>query len=287
MENEIFESIYLHTFELYLASSTEHQSIKNFIHTTLPDILASIGAGEPTLNVMGVGSGSGELDLEILKVLHEKHPDAKVENEVVDPSSAMLNKYRESISKMPSFDYVTFRWNKMTAVEFENEWKKRSSDKKMHFINMIQMLYYVKDPEATLSFYRNLLKKDGKILVIVNTEESAWARLFYAYEDELRQDGNSMCLTTGELKSFLNSKKIPYQSYKLPVLLDITKCFTPEDKKGEQILDILTEVVNFSKTAPPELKDGVVEFLKHPDNSQEVNGRILFDCSLEALLIDA
>ncbi|KAF5902377.1 histamine N-methyltransferase-like, partial [Clarias magur] len=169
MESEIFESIYLHTFELYLASSTEHQAVKNFIHTTLPDILASIGAGEPTLNVMGVGSGSGEIDLEILKVLHEKHPEAKIENEVVDPSSAMLNKYRESISKMPSLDYVTFRWNKMTAVEFENEWKKRNSDKKMHFINMIQMLYYVEDPEATLSFYRNLLNKDGKILVIVNT----------------------------------------------------------------------------------------------------------------------
>lgn len=36
----------------------------------------------------------GELDLEILKMLHEKHPDARVENEVVEPSNNMLNKYK-------------------------------------------------------------------------------------------------------------------------------------------------------------------------------------------------
>lgn len=36
----------------------------------------------------------GEIDLEIIKVLHEKHPTAKVDNEVVEPSKEMLNKYK-------------------------------------------------------------------------------------------------------------------------------------------------------------------------------------------------
>lgn len=30
-----------------------------------------------------------------------------------------------------------------------------------------QMLYYVKDPEATVSFFRSLLHKDGKLLIIL------------------------------------------------------------------------------------------------------------------------
>ncbi|KAF5902378.1 histamine N-methyltransferase-like, partial [Clarias magur] len=115
---------------------------------------------------MGVGSGSGEIDLEILKVLHEKHPDANVVNEVVEPSKPMLNKYKALLSKTPGLDYVTFRWNKMTATEFRTEWDKRNGNK-MHFINMIQMLCYVDDMESTLSFYRSLLHKDGKILVIL------------------------------------------------------------------------------------------------------------------------
>ncbi|KAF5902376.1 histamine N-methyltransferase-like, partial [Clarias magur] len=170
MESQLNDdSAYLKSFELFLENSTEHKSIKKFIYTTFPDILARIGAGEPTLNVMGVGSGSGEIDLEILKLLHEKHPDAKVENEVVEPSNAMLHKYRALLSEMRVLKDVTFTWNKMTATEFEDEWKKRNSDKKMHLISMIQMLYYVKDPGATVSFYRSLLHKNGKILVILLT----------------------------------------------------------------------------------------------------------------------
>ncbi|KAK3521674.1 hypothetical protein QTP70_015592 [Hemibagrus guttatus] len=263
----------------------EHQCMKDFIHTTLPDILGSIGAGESTLNVMGVGSGSGEIELEILKLLHKKHPDAKVENDVVEPSNVMLNKYKALLSKTPGLDYVTFNWNEMTATEFEKEWKKRKSEKKMHFINMIQMLYYVEDPEVTLSFYRSLLHKDGKVLLIL--VGSAWARLSEVCDDQVCKEGIVQNLTTSEVKSFLDSKNIPYKNYKLQSLLDITECFTPGDEKGDRLLDLLTEVIEFRKTAPTELKDRVLEFLKRPENSQTVNGRILFDCSTEALLIDA
>ncbi|XP_058267395.1 histamine N-methyltransferase-like [Hemibagrus wyckioides] len=277
---------YFQTFELLLANSTEHQCMKDFIHMTLPDILASIGTGESTLNVMGVGSGSGEIELEILKLLHKKHPDAKVENEVVEPSNIMLNKYKALLSKTPGLDYVTFNWNEMTATEFEIEWKKRKSEKKMHFINMIQMLYYVEDPEATLSFYRSLLHKDGKVLLVLVADESAWARLSKVCDTQVCKEGISQNLTASEIKSFLDSKKIPYKSYKLHCLLDITECFTP-GVEGDQLLDLLTEVIEFRKTAPTELKDRVLEFLKCPENNQTVNGRILFDCSNEALLINA
>lgn len=93
-------------------------------------------------------------------------------------------------------------------------------------------------------------------------------------------------MTASEIKSFLDSKKIPYKNYKLHSLLDITECFTP-GVEGDQLLDLLTEVMEFRKTAPTELKDRVLEFLKCPENNQTVNGRILFDCSTEALLINA
>ncbi|KAK2823151.1 hypothetical protein Q7C36_019751 [Tachysurus vachellii] len=278
-------SEYLLNFEVLLANSAEHQCLKDFIHTTLPDILASIGSGESTLNVMGVGTGPGEIDLEILKLLHEIHPDAKVENEVVEPSDVMIKKHKALLSKTPGLDYVNFTFNEMTAVEFENEWKTRNSEKKMHFISMIQMLYYVEDPEATLSFYRSLLHKDGKVLIILLAGECAWIRLTEVFEDQMYKQGTVQNLSTSRIKSFLDSKKITYKNYKLQSMLDITECFIPGDKKGDRLLDFLTEVIEFRKTASPEQKEKVMKFLKL--NSQTVNGRILFDCSPEALLIDA
>lgn len=111
-------------------------------------------------------------------------------------------------------------------------------------------------------------------------------RFVKAYQDQLITERMSRNITSVHIKSFLDSKKIPYQNYKFQSPLDITKCFTPGDEKGELLLDLLTMAIEFRKTAPPELKDGVLAFLKHPDNSQEVNGRILFDCSFEALVID-
>lgn len=117
--------------------------------------------------------------------------------------------------------------------------------------------------------------------------ECAWARLLKEFQSQICKNGIAQNMTTSEVKTFLDSKKITYQKYNLTSLLDITECFTPGDEKGDRLLDLLTEVIEFRKTAPPKLKNDVLEFLKRSDNSQLVNGRYLFDCSLEALLIDA
>ncbi|XP_036432656.1 histamine N-methyltransferase-like isoform X1 [Colossoma macropomum] len=279
-------SRYLQCFQLFLERSSEHQCMRDFIHATLPDILASIGSGQSTLNVMGVGSGAGEIDLEMLGQLRLKHPEAKVDNEVVEPSGDMLYKYKVLVSKTPDLDHITFRWNKMTASEFEKDWKERSPEKRMDFIHMIQMLYYVKDPEATVTFFRGLLHKNGKLLIILVSGESGWGRLWRTFRAELCKTDISQCVTTGDVKSFLDAKGIPYQKHTMPSQMDITECFTPGDEKGELLLDFLTEVMDFSKSASPELRAGVLELLRHPDCSKEVDGRVIFNNNLEAVVLD-
>lgn len=68
--------------------------------------------------------------------------------------------------------------------------------------------------------------------------------------------------------------------------MDITECFTPGDERGELMLDFLTEILEFSRSAPPELKAGVLEVLKQPGCSREVDGRVMFNSNMEALVID-
>ncbi|XP_065105103.1 histamine N-methyltransferase-like [Paramisgurnus dabryanus] len=276
-------SRYLKSFELFLDRSSEHQCMQDFIHNTLPDILGSIGGGRPVFNVMGVGSGAGEIDLEILAQLHMKHPQVKVNNEVVEPSTDMLHKYKVLVSKTPNLDYINFTWNKMTASEFEKHWQEKNLGKKMDFIHLIQMLYYVKDPEATVSFFQSLLEKDGKLLIILVSGESGWRKLWRTYRASL---GNTeiQCVTTGDIKT-LDTKDIPYSKYVLQSHIDITECFTEGDEVGELLLDFLTHVVEFSKNAPEHLKKGVLDLLRHPDCSKEVDGRIMFNNNLEALVV--
>lgn len=68
--------------------------------------------------------------------------------------------------------------------------------------------------------------------------------------------------------------------------MDITECFTEGDEKGELLLDFLTEVLDFSKTASPELKDGVLNLLRHPDCSVESSGKVIFNNNLGVIVID-
>ncbi|XP_070693986.1 histamine N-methyltransferase [Pempheris klunzingeri] len=280
------DSRYQKSFQLFLERSSEHECMRDFIHNKLPDILASIGDGKSHLNVIGVGSGAGEIDLEMLSQLHLKHPGVTVDNEVVEPSSQQLHNYRVLVSQKPGLDYIKFTWNKMTASEFEEQWKVKKMTKKADFIHMLQMLYYVKDPGATISFFQGLLNKKGKLLIILVSGESGWGKLWRTYRNQLCNTEISQCVTTEDIRSFLDSKGVRYESYELPSQMDISECFTEGDEKGELLLDFLTEVMDFSKAASPELKSGVLELLRHPDCSVESDGKVMFNNNLEVIVIE-
>ncbi|KAK5861352.1 hypothetical protein PBY51_022757 [Eleginops maclovinus] len=282
----IDDNRYQKSFQLFLERSSEHQCMQDFIRNTLPDILASIGDGKSHLNVIGVGSGAGEIDLEMLSQLRMKHPGVTVDNEVVEPSSTQLHHYKVLVSKKPNLDYIKFTWNNMTSSEFQEQWKVKKMTKKADFIHMIQMLYYVKDPGATIDFFQSLLNKNGKLLIILVSGNSGWGKLWKTYRSQLCNTEISQCVTTGDMKSFLDSKGVSYQSYELPSQMDITECFTEGDEKGELLLDFLTEVLDFSNTASPELKAGVLELLQHPDCSVESNGKVTFNNNLGVIVID-
>ncbi|XP_034042293.1 histamine N-methyltransferase-like [Thalassophryne amazonica] len=174
----------------------------------------------------------------------------------------------------------------MTASEFEESWKEKKMTKKADFIHMIQMLYYLKDPESTITFYQSLLKNNSKLLLILLSSESGYGKFGKTYKDQLPNSGTSWWVTTGDIKRFLDSKGVTYQSYDLPSQADITECFSEGSEKGELLLDFVTGVLDFSKTASPELKSSVLAFLRHPDCSTESEGRIFFNNSKGALITD-
>lgn len=116
--------------------------------------------------------------------------------------------------------------------------------------------------------------------------ESGWARLWRTYKKQLCYTELSQCVTTGDVRGFLDSKGVSYQNYELPSQLDITPCFTEGHEEGELLLDFLTEVLDFSATASPELKAGVLELLRRPDCSVEADGRVLFNNNLGVIVLD-
>lgn len=115
---------------------------------------------------------------------------------------------------------------------------------------------------------------------------SGWGKLWRTFRKQLCNTEISQCVTTDDIKLILDTSGISYQSYELPSEMDITECFTEGDEKGELLLDFLTEVLDFSRTAPPELKAAVLELIRHSDCAVESDGRILFNNNLGVIVLD-
>ncbi|KFQ37448.1 Histamine N-methyltransferase [Mesitornis unicolor] len=277
---------YLQSFRLFLANSTEHQSMREFMERQLPAVVASVGNGKSTINILSVGGGAGEIDLLILSKVQARYPGVAINNDVVEPSADQISKYKERVAGTSNLENVKFTWHEETAYEYESRMNAEKKPKKWDFIHMIQMLYYVKDVPATIRYFHSLLEGQAKLLIILVSETSGWETLWKKFGSSLPLDDLCSYVSSANIKRILDSAGMKYQLHELPSHMDITSCFIEGNKDGELLLDFLTETYEFSKTAPSELKRQVMEELQKPGCSKKRDGKVLFNNNLSVIVID-
>ncbi|XP_044160753.1 histamine N-methyltransferase-like [Bufo gargarizans] len=276
-------SRYVESFRLFLKNSTDHQCMQQFIETRLPGIVSSIGDGKTTINVLGVGSGSGEIDLKILSKIQARYPGIPIHSDIVEPSPEQILSYKERVAKTPGLENVHFNWINKTSFEFEVQVKEETSERKYDFIHMIHMLYYVEDVPATLTFFRSLLAPNGKLLIILVSGNSGSSIIWKKYGPRLPR--NDQCLSADDIADVLRSEGTKYQSYELPAYINITECFIDGNRNGDLMLDFLTETYDFNKNASPELREEIFQELQRPKYSSVKEGKIILNNNLSAIVV--
>ncbi|XP_040297461.1 histamine N-methyltransferase B-like [Bufo bufo] len=278
-------SRYLESFRYFLKNSTVHQCMQEFIETRLPGVLSSIGDGKTTINVLGVGSGSETLSckFQILKIfskIQARYPGVSIHADIVEPSPEQMLSYKENVAKIPGLENVHFNWINKTAFEFEVQVKKKKSERKYDFIHMIEMLYYVEDVPATLTFFRSLLTPNGKLLIILVSGNSGSSIIWKKYGQQ-----KDHCISADNIADLLRSEGTKYQSYELPSYINITECFIDGNRNGDLMLDFLTLTYDFNKNAPPELREEIFQDLKCPKYSSVKEGKIILNNCLSAIVV--
>ncbi|KFO62609.1 Histamine N-methyltransferase [Corvus brachyrhynchos] len=277
---------YLQSFRLFLERSTEHQCMQEFVERQLPGVIASIGNGKSTINVLSIGGGAGEMDLQILSKIRARYPEATINNEVIEPSADQISKYKERVAQASNLENIKFTWHKETAYEYESRVNAEKKTKKWDFIHMIQMLYYVRDIPATIRYFHSLLESQAKLLIILVSDFCGWETLWKKYGSSFPLEDLCSYVSSADLPRMLDSAGLKYQLYELPSRMDITSCFIEGDKDGELLLDFLTETLDFAKTAPPELKHQLMEDLRKPGCSENKDGKVFFNNNLGVIVID-
>ncbi|XP_023280623.1 histamine N-methyltransferase A-like isoform X1 [Seriola lalandi dorsalis] len=281
-----YEGSAVQSFQFYLEKSGEHEAILQCVQSILPGEFKRIGAGESGLDVLGVGSGGGELDVQMLSVLQSTFPALPITADIVEGSSQLSDNFKALVSKTTNLQKITFAWHVMNSEDYEKQVKAKGDVKKFDFIHMIQMIYYVNNLAETIKFYHSLLKNNGRLMIIIETAKGGWDTLWKTYKKELCIDAITEYRSSAEVLACLKSQGLKYEEHIIHNTFDITECFDTSSATGERLLNFMTARDHFYQSFTPEIRAGMLDLLRNKC-STEKDGRVSFNSSLSCILIYA
>ncbi|XP_029315318.1 histamine N-methyltransferase-like [Cottoperca gobio] len=285
-KHSCYEGSAVQSFQFYLEHSGEHEAILQCLHKILPGEFTRLGAGKRSLDVLGVGSGGGEVDTQMLTLLQSTFPAVPITADIVEGSSNLTDNFKTLVAKTTNLQKIPFSWHIMNSEDYEREVKAKGDMKTFDFIHMIQMIYYVDNLADTIKFYHRLLKNNGRLMIIVEAAEGGWDNLWKTYKKELCVDAITEYRSAGEVIACLKSQGLKYEEHDIPNFFDISECFNPSSKTGERLLSFMTAKDHFSQSFTPEIRAGMLDFLRNNSNVEK-DGRVLFNSNVSCILVYA
>ncbi|XP_049905105.1 histamine N-methyltransferase A-like isoform X1 [Epinephelus moara] len=281
-----YEGSSVQSFQFYLEHSGEHEAILQFVHNSLPGEFKRIAAGKSSLDVLGVGSGGGEVDVQILTLLQSTVPGVPITADVVEGSSQLTDNFKALVAKTTNLQKIPFAWHIMHSEDYERQVKAKRDMKKFDFIHMIQMIYYVDNLADTIKFYHSLLKNNGRLMIIIETANGGWDTLWKTYKKELCVQDITEYRSSGEVIACLKSQGLKYDEHPIPNSFDISECFNPSSQTGQRLLNFMTATDNFHQSFTPEIRAGILDLLRNKC-STEKDGRVVFNSHMSCILVHA
>ncbi|XP_054471913.1 histamine N-methyltransferase A-like isoform X2 [Anoplopoma fimbria] len=275
-----------HSFRFYLEHSGEHTAILQCVHNVLPAEFKRIGLDKSSLDVLGVGSGGGEVDAQILTLLQSTFPAVPITTDIVEGSVQLTDNFKALVAKTANLQKIPFTWHMVGSENYEKQVKAKVALKKFDFIHMVQMIYYVDNLADTIKFYHSLLKNNGRLMIIVEAANSGWDILWKTYKKELQVDAITEYRSSAEVIACLKSQGLKYEEHAAPNTFDITGCFNPSSETGQRLLNFMTAKDNFSQSFTPDIRAGMLDLLRNKC-STEKDGKVFFDSNLSCLLVYA
>ncbi|XP_070546776.1 histamine N-methyltransferase-like [Ptychodera flava] len=266
----------------FIQQSDERQVIINWLKNALTQFVEAARKHEE-VRVLGIGSGSGEVDRCVLHQLVSKY--SRVYNRVIEPDKMQINSYRKLIRSDSELASVEFDFRQQTSDQYLESSCNNKSSSRFDIIHMIQVLYYVDDIENTiLQLYDTHLNENGVMIIIHVSGSRAWYRFNKRYENTLpvfRHDNS----TGLDIEAVLEKHHIKYQRTILPSYLIIDECFNKDSQVGRLVFDYITETNHTVDTAPNDLLQDLMQYLKSPDCSYLREDRRVFENDLDVFWI--
>ncbi|XP_077982968.1 histamine N-methyltransferase A-like [Glandiceps talaboti] len=217
---------------------------------------------------LGIGSGSGLYDIQLLKEL--KKWVSSIKATIVDPSQESMEKFQQSITEEAAgLDGVTFEFKVMTIQAFQSDWDGVGFD----CITGFNVMYYIPNHNDVLAWITSSLADNGTVVIQVVTADNGistlyakFAYLFKTKVNVLGQDVIEACLKSSGAKSA--------HTITMEASIDVTECSDENAEGGNLLFDFFTHSINFRKTAPPTLLNDYLEMLSCKGIGVEKDGKM-------------
>ena len=288
---------YLRCFQLYLDKSDEIESMIVCIREGIKPVvknLATLLKTPRTFRVLGVGSGTGEMDLEILNVAaqswHEISPNHKSDFlcRVVEPNREELEDFKSSVEVVPShlanLANLKFEWHQETFQQYVD--KQDHELTKFEVVHFMQSLYYCGDIEdALVHSYEKILGERGVIICTLLGEDSYLAKFARKFHDIGKFQIPGVKYHCGQdVVAVAKKHNFPFKQYSKECYLDVTEVFNDTSEQGSDLLDFITLSINFRSTASFQEVGEVVSFVEKISSVQQ-DGKRLAKGSVVAVII--
>ena len=286
---------YKKSHQAFVSNSTEKQNLTQWIRENVPPIIFEIHSLErDTINILSVGCGTGEMDIQLLSssVQHfrqtqtTKLPKPKICYHVVEPNSEHIAAFKASTSAdglkaLPYVEDTTFKWYQETFQTYaEREHEKNIFD----VILFIQSIYYVDVERALVKCYENELNKTGLILCMVETEDSLLNQ-FTTSQHVRKYHENVIMYTAKHVVKVATKHNWAYRQFSVDYSVDVSQCFEETSEEGSLLLDFFFHVKDCRGTVPKEELTEALRDLKKLCYSANGNGKVFLKPSFGVIVI--
>ena len=172
---------YVKSYNVFLAKTGQRSEVGKLLKEHLPPSIQrslAVRRNKPYFNILSVGSGSGETDVEILKIVKkelqksERNRHMKILNRAIEPNKHSCDLYMATIESLPSSlpdeNPVEIELCRQTFQDYK---KMKCSHQqglvKFDLVHFIHSIYYVDVEEALLHCFEKELNDTGILLFIV------------------------------------------------------------------------------------------------------------------------
>jgi len=258
------------------------------------------------INILGVGSGAGDVDVDFLnEIVHAGaqrlgETGYSVTYHVVEPNPENVQAFKNRVEHKPEYQRVKFQWYTGTFDQFVNDFKSKATEEanKFQFVHFVRCFYHIDSRQTFDTTYKILLAKQGVMCGVGENEDAFWPRMMHFLAEHKMEHECFTCSGPVSKNYFLpgwleqcRERDWRYESYVQGYKFDITPLYDPNNQDGNYVLDFIMHTKNSRKIIAANILEDFFQFAEaHKKERIIIENEVqrvqkYYPCELGAIMI--